>query len=57
VAVCDRLLRQDRALAPAYFRRARLRAHQLEFFEAAADGIAKLALAARHRNGARQPQR
>src|SRR5262249_17852684 len=44
LAVCDRLLAGEPALAPVYFRRARLRAHLLQFREAAADQLAGLAL-------------
>jgi tetratricopeptide (TPR) repeat protein len=46
LAVCDRLRRRLPARAATYLRRARLRAHTFEFFEAAADGMAALALAA-----------
>jgi hypothetical protein len=47
VTVCDRLLARDPTLAPVYFRRARLRANLLQFYEATADHLAGLALAAR----------
>jgi WD40 repeat protein len=47
VAVCDRVLARDAMLAPVYARRARLRANLLQFYEATADNLAGLALAAR----------
>jgi hypothetical protein len=48
LALIDRLLRQHPTLAPLYFRRARLRAHQFGFAEVTADHLAGLALASRN---------
>jgi tetratricopeptide (TPR) repeat protein len=48
LAVCDRLLRRDATLGPIYFRRARVRAHLLQFHEAAADQLVGLVLLARN---------
>jgi WD40 repeat protein/tetratricopeptide (TPR) repeat protein len=48
LAVCDRLLQADSTLAPVYQRRARLRAHLLQFHEATADNLAGLVLVARN---------
>src|SRR5205085_1506168 len=43
---CDRLLRQEPTLAPVYFRRGRIHANQFAFYEASADHLAAMALAA-----------